>query len=43
MDAGGIRPDTHTLSFRRDLLRRGFWLYVWEITAPGRGRIHYVG
>ncbi len=25
------------------LLRRGFWLYVWEITPPGGAAIYYVG
>lgn len=43
MKAGSTRPNTHTLSFGGDLLRRGFWLYAWEVTAPGRGRVYYVG
>ena len=37
---------THALqivSFNGALLKRGFWLYVWEITHPKQGQIYYVG
>ena len=34
---------TQTLSFSGNLLRRGFWLYVWEITIPGGEKVYYVG
>jgi hypothetical protein len=33
---------THELAFDGGLLRRGFWLYVWEITCDGRV-LYYVG
>lgn len=32
-----------TLSFSGNILRRGFWIYVWEITAPSGSKHHYVG
>jgi hypothetical protein len=25
---------TYDLTFKGELLSRGFWLYVWEITTP---------
>jgi hypothetical protein len=34
---------THELTFRGDLLKRGFWLYVWEIMAPNGRTVQYVG
>jgi hypothetical protein len=33
----------HSLSFSGKLLRRGFWLYVWEITTSDGIHIYYVG
>jgi hypothetical protein len=33
----------HNADFDGALLSRGFWLYVWEITAPGGRTLHYVG
>jgi hypothetical protein len=38
-------PDTitHELSFGGGLLKRGFWLYVWEITKPDTTKLYYVG
>ncbi len=33
----------HELSFDGSLLKRGFWLYVWEITAPDGEALYYVG
>ena len=32
-----------TLSFTGNTLRRGFWIYVWEVTAPDGYVHHYVG
>lgn len=34
---------THELNFNGSLLSRGFWLYVWEITASDSRCYHYVG
>ncbi len=34
---------THILSFNGELLRRGFWLYVWEITTSEHTHLYYVG
>lgn len=38
-------PDaiTHELAFSGGLLKRGFWLYVWEITKPDTTKLYYVG
>ena len=36
-------PSLCELSFSGDLLRRGFWLYVWEVTPPRGRRLYYVG
>ncbi len=36
-------PATHELIFDGELLNRGFWLYVWEITPPAREKLYYVG
>lgn len=33
----------HHLGFSSDILRRGFWLYVWKITTSDGGHVHYVG
>ena len=33
----------HEISFPGGLLRRGFWLYMWEIKTPAGYRVHYVG
>ncbi len=33
----------HQLAFSGALLQRGFWLYVWEITAAGGRTVLYVG
>jgi hypothetical protein len=32
-----------SLSFSGSILRRGFWIYIWEITAPDGVKYHYVG
>jgi len=29
-----MKASTHEITFKGDLLNRGFWLYVWEITTP---------
>jgi hypothetical protein len=34
---------TYALNFNGGLLQRGFWLYVWEITAPDGITLYYVG
>ena len=34
---------TTALTFDGQLLRRGFWLYVWEIIPPSGPRKYYVG
>lgn len=36
-------PSIYTLDFSGNLLQRGFWLYVWEITTPNHELIYYVG
>ncbi len=33
----------HELSFDGGILRRGFWLYVWEIIRPQGTALYYVG
>ena len=33
----------HELRFNGSVLRRGFWLYVWEVTPEGQAPVHYVG
>ena len=38
-----MTPGTQTLTFSGDVLRRGFWLYAWEITTPGAEKVCYVG
>ena len=38
-----MKASTHELSFDGGLLQRGFWLYVWEITAPDGITLYYVG
>jgi hypothetical protein len=31
---GKMTVSTYDLTFKGELLSRGFWLYVWEITTP---------
>ena len=38
-----MKTDIYELNFDGDLLERGFWLYVWEITTPSRTNLYYVG
>ncbi len=33
----------HEVRFKGGILRRGFWLYVWEVTPPDRTPLYYVG
>lgn len=35
--------NTHELTFSGGLLKRGFWLYVWEITTAEQKQLYYVG
>ena len=36
-------PPTYELVFHGGILRRGFWLYVWEVTQPSGEKLYYVG
>ena len=36
-------PETFTVTLNGAMLRRGFWLYVWEITTPNGEKVLYVG
>jgi hypothetical protein len=36
-------PETFTVTLDGAMLRRGFWLYVWEITMPDGNKALYVG
>ena len=36
-------PETFTVTLDGAMLRRGFWLYVWEITTPNGEKVLYVG
>ena len=37
-------PGTHTVTFEGGFLRRGFWLYVWEVLGPAADEpVLYVG
>lgn len=38
-----MKASTHEITYEGALLRRGFWLYVWEITAPQNRHLYYVG
>ena len=35
--------ETFTVTLDGAILRRGFWLYVWEITTPDGRKVLYVG
>lgn len=41
IESGG--PVLRSVAFEGALLERGFWLYVWEITAADGRVLHYVG
>jgi len=34
---------TYVVQFDGGTVRRGFWLYIWEVTAPDGSQLHYVG
>jgi hypothetical protein len=36
-------PTVHEVTFGGGILRRGFWLYVWEIRPPDGRSLYYVG
>ncbi|MCC4767383.1 hypothetical protein FXW07_12315 [Methanosarcina sp. DH1] len=36
-------PATHELKFNGEILQRGFWLYIWEITTQDQKNLYYVG
>lgn len=36
-------PTTFTVALDGAMLRRGFWVYVWEITPPDGKKVLYVG
>lgn len=38
-----VMPDTFTVEFDGGLLRRGFSLYVFDVTCPDGEHVHYVG
>src|SRR5260370_21780162 len=38
-----MKATTHELKFHGEILGRGFWLYVWEITTPKQALLYYVG
>jgi hypothetical protein len=38
-----MSPETQTLRFDGSFLRRGFWIYVWQVMAPGDRELYYVG
>jgi hypothetical protein len=38
-----MSAETRILSFDGEFLRRGFWVYVWQVVAPGDRELFYVG
>jgi hypothetical protein len=38
-----VKASLHQLTFNGALLSRGFWLYIWEITAKDGSKVYYVG
>jgi len=36
-------PQTYEVALEGGTLRRGFWLYVWEVTTPDEQKLLYVG
>jgi hypothetical protein len=38
-----VKATLQSLTFSGALLQRGFWLYVWEVTAPDKSTVLYVG
>ncbi len=38
-----MKASTYTVHLDGSVLRRGFWLYVWEVTTPDGEKLVYVG
>jgi hypothetical protein len=38
-----VEPSLHTLTIPADVLRRGFWLYVWNVILRDGRSFYYVG
>jgi hypothetical protein len=38
-----LEARTHVIEFDGGVLRKGFWLYVWVVTAPDGEQLLYVG
>jgi hypothetical protein len=38
-----MSPKLHQIAIPTEVLRRGFWLYVWQINLRGRAAVYYVG
>ena len=38
-----VQASAHTLTIPADVLRRGFWLYVWKVVLRDGQDVHYVG
>lgn len=38
-----MTAELQEVRFNGGILKRGFWLYVWEITPPNGGALYYVG
>ena len=38
-----IKAIIHEVQFNGDFLKRGFWLYIWDIVTPERTHLYYVG
>ena len=40
---GGVSTELHKVIIPPEILKRGFWLYVWVITLRSGRMIHYIG
>jgi hypothetical protein len=38
-----VPPETYSVNLDGRVLRRGFWLYVWDVTTPDGSNVLYVG
>ena len=38
-----MQAKLHTLTISTDVLRRGFWLYVWAVALRHGKQVYYVG
>lgn len=38
-----LNPSTYDLNFDGGFLRRGFWLYIWQVRSLGGHELFYVG